>query len=55
MAEMRVEARLALHFVKEGGDGWANLFGPSLISRTMIGVAAMFFQRRVFICQLSSC
>ncbi|KIM23971.1 hypothetical protein M408DRAFT_27419 [Serendipita vermifera MAFF 305830] len=45
LAEMRVEARLAYHFVKEGGDGWLDLFGPNLISRTMIGVAAMFFQQ----------
>ena len=43
---MRVEARLALFFVKEGGDGWLDLFGPNLINRTMIGVAAMFFQRQ---------
>jgi hypothetical protein len=44
---MKVEAYMAANDVT--GHGWRDLFGPSLIRRTMIGVGVMFFQRTSFV------
>ncbi|KAG8811116.1 hypothetical protein FRC17_002623 [Serendipita sp. 399] len=45
LAEMRVEAKLATEAGGEHGSRWRDLFGPTLIRRTMIGVGVMFFQQ----------
>ncbi|KAG8826877.1 hypothetical protein FRC19_006996 [Serendipita sp. 401] len=45
LAEMQVEAKMASELGSGHGNRWRDLFGPSLIKRTMIGVGVMFFQQ----------
>jgi hypothetical protein len=47
LSEMKVEAYMAKKDIT--GHSWRDLFSPSLIRRTMIGVGVMFFQRMSFI------
>jgi hypothetical protein len=44
---MKVEAWLVSseNNFKSDGNSWMDLFAPSVINRTMVGVGIMFFQR----------